>query len=78
MILKDFLYMADNFARIRIYHSENMEKPYNNYDTPCFLLETLPKGFLCRKVLSFGVEKAKPNKDNTIVIWVVIKRNKED
>lgn len=73
MTLSNFLNHCDEYVNVRIYSVENLDDPMNNYDRPESLLMTLEDEILNRKVAFFGIERAKPNKDDTIVMYVIIK-----
>lgn len=74
MTLSNFLNHCDEYANIRIYSVEDIDKPINDYDRPESLVMTLEDEILNRKVAFFGIERAKPNKDDIIVIYVLIKK----
>lgn len=73
MTLSSLLQRCDDYVHIRIYPFQNVENPLNNYDTASVLLFTLEDEILNQKVFSIGVERAKPNKDDTMILWVIIK-----
>ena len=75
--LANFLRHCNSFVWVRLYSENDLEKPINNYDNPSHLLLCLDDEILNQQVKFFGSERAEPNKDNTIVVYVILKEEQQ-
>lgn len=75
--LANFLKHCNAFVWVRIYSENDLQNSINNYDNPAHLLLCLDDEILNQQVKYIGSERAKPFKDNTIVVYVILKEDQQ-